>query len=171
MMETVGNVRIFQRSLSHRTLRYASYIGDGDSKIFSSITASIRYGEDISVFKIECVGHIQKREGTRLQKFKQMNSKLSEKNLIGGKGRFTDRMIDLIPKYYRNPFRQNITGQSDMRKAVLAIYFHLRSRDEESLHSFCPVGSNSWCKYQNQVLEGSVKTFRHKLPMVVMDVI
>ncbi|GFW84594.1 uncharacterized protein TNCV_3107291 [Trichonephila clavipes] len=49
MMETVGMVRIFQRSLSHRSVRYTSYIGDGDSKTFSSITASNPYGEDITV--------------------------------------------------------------------------------------------------------------------------
>ncbi|GFS53513.1 uncharacterized protein TNCV_4935631 [Trichonephila clavipes] len=54
MMETVGMVRIFQRSLSHRSVRYTSYIGDGDSKTFSSITASNPYGEDITVSKIEC---------------------------------------------------------------------------------------------------------------------
>ncbi|GFX22800.1 uncharacterized protein TNCV_2605421 [Trichonephila clavipes] len=61
MMETVGIVRIFQRSLSHRSVRYTSYIGDGDSKTFSSITASNPYGEDITVSKIECVGHVQKK--------------------------------------------------------------------------------------------------------------
>ncbi|GFT61069.1 hypothetical protein TNCV_2899871 [Trichonephila clavipes] len=49
MMETVGIIRIFQRSLSHRSVRYTSYIGDGDSKTFSSITASNPYGEDITV--------------------------------------------------------------------------------------------------------------------------
>ncbi|GFT14881.1 uncharacterized protein TNCV_3483371 [Trichonephila clavipes] len=59
MMETVGMVRIFQRSLSHRSVRYTSYIGDGDSKTFSSITASNPYGEDITVSKTECVGHVQ----------------------------------------------------------------------------------------------------------------
>ncbi|GFW65339.1 uncharacterized protein TNCV_396051 [Trichonephila clavipes] len=60
-----------------------------------------------------------------------------------------------------------------MRKAVWAVYFHIRSSDEEPLHSFCPVGPNSWCKYQNQVVEGSVETFRHsnKLPVAVMDAI
>ncbi|GFW31433.1 hypothetical protein TNCV_1686541 [Trichonephila clavipes] len=51
MMETVGMVRIFQRSLSHRSVKYTSYIGDGDSKTFSSITASNPYGEDITVSK------------------------------------------------------------------------------------------------------------------------
>ncbi|GFT99135.1 uncharacterized protein TNCV_3794841 [Trichonephila clavipes] len=65
------------------------------------------------------------------------------------------------------------TCLSDMRKAVWAVYFHIRSSDEEPLHSFCPVGPNSWCKYQNQVVEGSVETFRHnnKFPVPVMDAI
>ncbi|GFS80474.1 uncharacterized protein TNCV_3448731 [Trichonephila clavipes] len=60
-----------------------------------------------------------------------------------------------------------------MRKAVWAVYFHIRSSDEEPLHSFCPVGPNSWCKYQNQGVEDSVGTFRHsnKLPVAVMDAI
>ncbi|GFU70502.1 uncharacterized protein TNCV_2511581 [Trichonephila clavipes] len=70
MMETVGMVRIFQRSLSHRSVRYTSYIGDGDSKTFSSITASNPYGEDITVSKIECVGHVQKKNGNSFTKIK-----------------------------------------------------------------------------------------------------
>ncbi|GFW55229.1 hypothetical protein TNCV_116151 [Trichonephila clavipes] len=37
MMETVGMVRIFQRSLSHRSVRYTSYIGDGDILIYYCI--------------------------------------------------------------------------------------------------------------------------------------
>ncbi|GFU78747.1 uncharacterized protein TNCV_1389901 [Trichonephila clavipes] len=143
MMETVGMVRIFQRSLSHRSVRYTSYIGDGDSKTFSSITASNPYGEDITVSKIECVGHVQKRMGTRLRKLEQMSSKLSDGKSIGGKGKLTDRMIDLITTYYGNAIRQNKTCLSDMRKAVWAVYFHIRSSDEEPLHSFCPVGPNS----------------------------
>ncbi|GFX59028.1 uncharacterized protein TNCV_3814621 [Trichonephila clavipes] len=173
MMGTLGMVRIFQRSLSHRSVRYTSYIGDGDSKTFSSITASNPYGEDITVSKIECVGHVQKRMETRLRKLKQMSSKISDGKSIGGKGRLTDRMIDLITTYYGNAIRQNKTCLSDMRKALWAVYFHIRSSDEEPLHSFCPVGPNSWCKYQNQVVEGSVETFRHSnnLPVAVMDAI
>ncbi|GFX93095.1 uncharacterized protein TNCV_140391 [Trichonephila clavipes] len=102
-----------------------------------------------------------------------MSSKLSDGKSIGGKGRLTDRMIDLITTYYGNAIRQNKTCLSDMRKAVWAVYYHIRSSDEEPLHSFCPVGPNSWCKYQNQIVEGSVETFRHsnKLPVAVMDAI
>ncbi|GFY07085.1 uncharacterized protein TNCV_4203561 [Trichonephila clavipes] len=81
-----------------------------------------------------------------------MSSKLSDGKSIEGKGRLTDRMIDLITTYYGNAIRQNKTCLSDMRKAVWAVYFHIRSSDEEPLHSFCPVGPNSWCKYQNQVV-------------------
>ncbi|GFY34573.1 hypothetical protein TNCV_3095551 [Trichonephila clavipes] len=51
---------------------------DGDSKTFSSITASNPYGEDITVSKIECVDMFKKRMGTRLRKLKQMSSKLSD---------------------------------------------------------------------------------------------
>ncbi|GFX91749.1 hypothetical protein TNCV_3529481 [Trichonephila clavipes] len=122
MMEIVGMVRILQRSLSHRSVRYTSYIGDGDSKTFSSITASNPYGEDITVSKLNVLGMF-KRMGTRLRKLKQMSSKLSDGKSIGGKGRLTDRMIDLITTYYGNTIRQNKTCLSDMRKAVWAVYF------------------------------------------------
>ncbi|GFV20229.1 uncharacterized protein TNCV_213291 [Trichonephila clavipes] len=81
--------QIFQRSLSHRSVRYTSYIGDGDSKTFSSLTASNLYGEDISVKKIECVGHVLNRMETHLQKLKQMSSKLCDGKSIGEKGRLT----------------------------------------------------------------------------------
>ncbi|GFW81990.1 uncharacterized protein TNCV_771191 [Trichonephila clavipes] len=174
IMETVVMVRIFQRSLSHRSVRYTSYIGDGDSKTFSSITASNPYGEDITVSKIECVGHVQKRIGTRLRKLKQMSSKLSARKSIEGKLRLTDKMIDLITTTMEMQSEKiKKTCLSDMRKAVWAVYFHIRSSDEEPLHSFCPVGTNSWCKYQSQVVEDSAKTFRHsnKLPVAVMDAI
>ncbi|GFX70430.1 uncharacterized protein TNCV_4473641 [Trichonephila clavipes] len=95
MMETVGMVRIFQRSLSHRSVRYTSYIGDGDSKTFSSITASNPYGEDITVSKIECVGHVQKRMGTRLRKLKQMSSKLSDGKSIGEREGCGRKIVDI----------------------------------------------------------------------------
>ncbi|GFU34687.1 uncharacterized protein TNCV_1993971 [Trichonephila clavipes] len=93
--------------------------------------------DKISQFqKIECVGHVQKRMGTGLRKLKQRSSKLSDGKLIVGKGRLTDKMIDLIITYYGNAIRQNKTCLSDMRKAVWAVYFHIRSSDEEPLHKF-----------------------------------
>ncbi|GFV06144.1 histone-lysine N-methyltransferase SETMAR [Trichonephila clavipes] len=81
-------------------------------------------------------------------------------------------MIDLITTYYGNAIRQNKTCLSDMRKAVWAVYFHTFKR-RRTIAQFLSRRSNSWCKYQNQVVEGSVETFRHsnKLPVAVMDAI
>ncbi|GFW47499.1 hypothetical protein TNCV_2437181 [Trichonephila clavipes] len=64
MRETVGMVRIFQRSVSHHSVRYISYIGDGDSRSFSSVSVSSLYGEDIPISKTK--GLITR---TRLEQF------------------------------------------------------------------------------------------------------
>ncbi|GFX00333.1 uncharacterized protein TNCV_1273271 [Trichonephila clavipes] len=57
-MEAVGAFRIFERSLIKRDLQYTEYYGDGDPKGFLQVKD--RYGEN-SVTKLECIGHIQKR--------------------------------------------------------------------------------------------------------------
>ncbi|GFX94925.1 uncharacterized protein TNCV_2379981 [Trichonephila clavipes] len=67
-MEPVGAYRIFERSEDHRMLRYTDYYGDGDSKAFDAVKDI--YGKD-SVTKLECIGHIQKRVGTRLRKIEK----------------------------------------------------------------------------------------------------
>ncbi|GFV26788.1 uncharacterized protein TNCV_5000721 [Trichonephila clavipes] len=72
-MEPVGAYRIFERSEDHRMLRYTDYYGDGDSKAFDAVKDI--YGKD-SVTKLECIGHIQKRVGTRLRKLKSRNKGL-----------------------------------------------------------------------------------------------
>ena len=44
----------------------------------------------VSVVKKECVGHVQKRMGTALRKFRKENKGM------GGKGKLTDLMIDKL---------------------------------------------------------------------------
>lgn len=143
-METDGMVRIFQRSAEKRSARYVSYIGDGDTKTFLAVVESKPY-KDVTINKLECVGHIQKRMGTRLRKLKQ--TKLSDGKSISGRGRLTDKLIDQISSYYGNAIRSHKDNFTKTRKAVWAIYWHMRSTDEEPLHSFCPEGSDSWCKF------------------------
>ncbi|GFY11193.1 uncharacterized protein TNCV_4471791 [Trichonephila clavipes] len=58
-MEAVRAFRIFERSLIKRDLQYTEYYGDGDSKGFLQVKDI--YGEN-SVTKLECIGHIQKKE-------------------------------------------------------------------------------------------------------------
>lgn len=49
-------------------------------------------GDDVNITKLECVGHVRKRVGTRLRKFKAEKKKVKlEDGLgIGGKGRLTN---------------------------------------------------------------------------------
>ncbi|GFS79181.1 uncharacterized protein TNCV_4408751 [Trichonephila clavipes] len=70
-VETVGAYRIFERSEANRILRYTSYYGDGDSKAFNNVKDI--YGYD-SVVKYECIGHVQKRVGSRLRKLKNLQN-------------------------------------------------------------------------------------------------
>ena len=69
-METAGAVRIFERSVATRALKYKDMLGDGDSFTYSAIVESNPYGEDCVPNKLECVGHVQKRVGSRLRKLK-----------------------------------------------------------------------------------------------------
>ena len=48
--------------------RYNPFIGDGDSKAYRRVEQEKPYGEDFTVRKEECVGHVQKRMGTNLRK-------------------------------------------------------------------------------------------------------
>ena len=66
-MEPDGAVALFERSIEERKLLNKTYIGDGDSKPFSSVVNSLPYGEDMFVNKEECRAHITKRMSTGLR--------------------------------------------------------------------------------------------------------
>lgn len=57
-VDSVGEM--FHRSVTQHQLKYTHYIGDGDSKTFKGITDAKPY-EDVTVFKKECIDHVQKR--------------------------------------------------------------------------------------------------------------
>ena len=126
------------------------------------------YGDTL-VEKVECVGHVQKRMGTRLRNLKAAWKKktLTDGKLIGGKNRLTDTRIDQITTYYGNAIRGNKHHLEGMWKAIWAIYFHYRSTDKDATHSFF---DKQWCKY----LQAENKNkFKHvsSIPMAIMDVI
>lgn len=172
-MEVNGMLRIFQRSVEERSVMYGNYIGDGDTKTYSALSKEKPYGTDIPIHKIECVGHIQKRMGTQLRKLKadMRGKKLSDGKSISGRGRLTDKDIDQLTIYYGNAIRQNKDSLVNMRLAVWAVFHHKRSSDEHPSHDFCPVGADSWCKYQVAVATNTVEKYRHtnSLPSAVMD--
>ncbi|GFS61997.1 uncharacterized protein TNCV_2592791 [Trichonephila clavipes] len=80
-----GVLSIFQRSEISRKACYTQYLGDGDSKGFLTIKKAKLYG-NTEVEKLECVGHVQKRMGTRLSNILKTSKgiKLSDgKNILG----------------------------------------------------------------------------------------
>ena len=68
-MESDGVLECYLSSVIERQLRYLTYIGGGDTKSFHVIDANPYPG--FLIKKAECVGHVQKRIGTRLRKFKK----------------------------------------------------------------------------------------------------
>lgn len=174
-MEVDGMKRMFQRSMDNRKVRYANYIGDGDTKTFLEVQTAKPYGSAFSINKIECVGHVQKRMGTRLRKLKaQMaKTKLSDGKTIGGKGRLTDDLIKKLTIYYGNAIRANKNSLFDMRKSIWAIWMHYVSCDTDPQHFFCPKDPQTWCKYNKAVLSKTLSKFKHNnpVPKSVMDAI
>ena len=67
-MEVGGAIEMFSRSVEYLKLRYTGYIGD--SKGHLRVVAAAPYG-DTPIQKLECVGHVQKRMGTRLRNLVQ----------------------------------------------------------------------------------------------------
>ena len=146
-MEPVGAKRIWERSILKNGLRYVKFYGDGDSKGFCSVQNT--YGE-LSVEKLECVGHVQKRVGCRLR-----NLKKREKGL-GGKGKLTDNLIDKLQIYYGVAIRSNKNDLAGMQAATRATLFHVASSAQNNYHfPHCPTGKDSWCKYNKDRANGT----------------
>ena len=64
-LESAGAVTIFNRSIICNKLRYKTYIGDGDIQSYHEVVKSDPY-PGLSIKRGECVGHVQKRLGSRL---------------------------------------------------------------------------------------------------------
>ena len=97
-MELEGAKRIFGRSIDKHNARYTGFYGDGDSKAYTEVKDI--YGKD-SVTKFECIGHYQKRVGTRLRKLKKrvkglraLNDGMIDKKRVKGLRALNDGMID-----------------------------------------------------------------------------
>ena len=83
-MEPAGALKIFERSVESNKLRYTEFFGDGDSESYGVVKEVYNSGSNaVSVAKKECVGHVQKRIGTALRKFRKDNKGMGVKaNLL-----------------------------------------------------------------------------------------
>lgn len=114
--------KIFMRSVKKYGVKYINYIGDGDSKTYMGIINSHSYG-DIAIVKKECVGHVQKRMGSRLRECKKANPG------IGGKNKLTAKLVDKLSLYYGLAIQRHNTSKDDMKTAIWATFYHYSSTD------------------------------------------
>ena len=138
-MEPEGAKCIFERSIEKNKLRYTEYLGDGDSKSYSIVK---NIYDNLEITKLECVGHYQKRVGTRLRRLKKATKDM------GGQGRLTDAMIDRLQNFFDMAIRQNAGNLEGMQAATRAVLFHVASSAKNNWHfPHCPTGGDSWCRY------------------------
>ncbi|GFU99718.1 uncharacterized protein TNCV_4399401, partial [Trichonephila clavipes] len=111
--------------------------------------------KDVNIEKLECVGHVEKRMGTRLRalKLKLKGKKLEDKKSLGGRNRLTDAEIDKLQRYYGLAIRNNSGNLSAMKQAIWALFFHKISTDLNPQHGLCPLGDDSWCGYNRSKLK------------------
>lgn len=108
-MEAEGATVMFQRPQAKYGVRYVEYLGDGDSNGYAAVVAQAPYGPDVSIQKLECVGHVQKRMGTTIRNFIVANKhlKLSDGKSLSGKDRLIGKAIQKLQIYYGLTIRRN----------------------------------------------------------------
>ncbi|GFT72509.1 uncharacterized protein TNCV_973791 [Trichonephila clavipes] len=142
---------------------------DGDCKAFDAVKKKNIYGNKYPIEKLECIGHVMKRMGTRLRRLKAQLKRqiLSDGKCLSGKNRLTEHEIDNLQSYYGSAIRRNHSSVQNMRQAIWAIFLHKLSTDEYPQHGLCPIGEDSWCGFKKA--EASGKSYKHKnsLPVAV----
>jgi hypothetical protein len=153
-MEAVSAVDMFTRSIRTRKLKYTTFVGDGDSSSFGRVMEALekKFGTAYEIKKEECVGHVQKRLGTALRKYKndRKGKKLSDGKTVGGKGRLTDKVIDKMQNYYGKAIRGNKGNLEGMKESIKVIQHHMVKNGKHPLkeqHQYCPKSADTWCKY------------------------
>ena len=66
-MESGGAIKIFKRPVERFNLRYTKYLGGGDKCSIFNVEGAKPYGDQVCITRFECIGHIQKRIGSRLR--------------------------------------------------------------------------------------------------------
>jgi len=100
------------------------------------------------VAKIDCVGHIQKRLGTRLRNLVE-KEKFADGSGLGGKGKLTKARIDSMQNYFGQEITSHRHDLEGMQTAVKAILYHsVHNENREEQHQYCPKGKDSWCTFQ-----------------------
>lgn len=63
--------------------------------------------------------------------------------------------------FYGLAIRRYPDSVEEMRREILAGFYHKISTDEKLQHAYCPIGSESWCKWRKSEAEGTLDIFEH----------
>ena len=136
-MEIAGVLQCFKQSVHLHNLRYTNYIGDGDSKSYLEVVKADPYN-GVQITKLECIGHVQKRVGSRLRTLKK---ECNDKIIVNGKSvallqKLTLKRINTLQNYYGIAIRQSCKTKdiSVMQKAIL--YHSSESNNPEAVLSY-----------------------------------
>ncbi|KYN32611.1 hypothetical protein ALC56_13092, partial [Trachymyrmex septentrionalis] len=90
------------------------------------------------------------KRSTILHKFQEQHLKFEEAENRG----LDFKLILLFRCGRRNinsgglAIRRNVNSIENMKKVIMAIYYHMCSTNENPRHEDCPPGTDSWCKWQ-----------------------
>ena len=137
-----------------RNLKYTVFVGDGDTDCFGRVHDECKrvHGDSYIVTKEECIGHVQKRLGTALRKYKSVmrGTLMADRKSAGGKGRLTDKVIDKMQNFFGQAIRNAEGDKQIMIKDIWAVLMHMVHENGSSFekqHDNCPKRNDSWCKY------------------------
>ena len=113
---------MFSSSLQKYNLCYKWYVGDGDSSLFSELANAKPYEDTVVIEKGECIGHVQKRMGTRCRSLKHTlkSTILSDGKRIAGRGRLT--AINPPQNHYGMGIRQNTDSIDNIKRSHMAVF-------------------------------------------------
>lgn len=160
-MEVDGIIEMFTRSEELHDAKYATYIGDGDTKTFKSLLDKQPYGDELIVRKSECVGHVKKRMGSRLRSGKKKTKGVGGR----GEGKLTDKLIRDLTAYYGLAIIRNCHSVAEMKKAIYATLYHKCSTDANPQHDNCPPGADSWCTWRKAEALNQLGEYKHPPPL------
>ena len=144
-MEKEGAIQIFLQSIEKRNLKYTVFVGDGDTDCFGRVHDECKrvHGDSYIVTKEECIGHVQKRLGTALRKYKSVmrGTLMADRKSAGGKGRLTDKVIDKMQNFFGQAIRNAEGDKQIMIKDIWAVLMHMVHENGSSLekqYDNCP---------------------------------
>ncbi|GFW99569.1 uncharacterized protein TNCV_3418021 [Trichonephila clavipes] len=118
-IEISGTIEIFQRSESLHGLRYTKFLGDGDSRAYKAVNEMQPYG-DIGIEKLECVGYVEKRMGTRLRALKLKMKDVEPHVLSSGWWKAPDHPQSVLPQNW---------GETELNRSATCMVLKATAND------------------------------------------